>query len=128
MGRGKLTTEEIIILSQNPNVYKVEDNRIIYTDAFKKHFMEEYFAGKGPTTIFREAGFDTKVLGTKRIETATARWKEAYQADALGVYQDGVVRQKKRQSEMQEELKALKAENKLLKKQLQLLRTILGES
>ena len=128
MGRGKLTTEEILILSENPNVYKIDENRIIYTDQFKQHFMEEYSAGKGPTAIFREAGFDTKVLGTKRIETATARWKEAHNAEALGEYQDGVVRHKKKQNELQEELKALKAENKLLKKQLQLLRTILGEA
>ena len=41
--------------------------------------------GKKPTAIFRDAGFDVKVLGSKRIERACARWKESYEAGTLGV-------------------------------------------
>ena len=41
--------------------------------------------GKKPTAIFKDAGFDVKVLGSKRIERACARWKESYEAGTLGV-------------------------------------------
>ena len=41
--------------------------------------------GKKPTAIFRDAGFDVKALGSKRIERACARWKESYEAGTLGV-------------------------------------------
>ena len=81
MGRGNLSEEERLILKQNPHVREV--NCIMYTDEFKLHFMKEYIAGKGPQRIFREAGFDVKILGSKRIERAAARWKEAYAANSL---------------------------------------------
>ena len=48
MGRGKLTPEEIKILSKNPNVVSVNEDRIVYSDAFKKHFVEHYFMGEKP--------------------------------------------------------------------------------
>lgn len=41
--------------------------------------------GKKPTAIFKDAGFDVKALGSKRIERACARWKESYEAGTLGV-------------------------------------------
>lgn len=83
MGRGNLSEEERLILKQNPHVREVKVNCIMYTDEFKLHFMKEYIAGKGPQRIFREAGFDVKILGSKRIERAAARWKEAYAANSL---------------------------------------------
>lgn len=121
MGRGRLTTEEVQLLYENPYVREIKDNRIIFTDDFKKHFVQEYVEGqKGPTQIFREAGFDTKVLGTKRIERAAARWKESYDSGTLGAYPSG----EKKVDKQKEQIKALREENKLLKKQIQLLCTI----
>ena len=81
MARGELTREEREALEANPNVLAVRRCRILYTDAFKRHFLKAYAAGQGPTQIFRESGFSPKVLGPKRIERATARWKRA---QALG--------------------------------------------
>lgn len=49
MGRGNLTQEEIKILLKNPFVQMIDNNRIIYTNEFKQHFIKEYLAGKGPT-------------------------------------------------------------------------------
>ena len=83
MGRGNLSEEEMQILKQSPYVREVRVNCVIYTDEFKLHFMKEYMAGKGPQRIFREVGFDVKILGSKRIERAAARWKEAYAANSL---------------------------------------------
>ena len=80
MGRGYLNEEEVAELSRNRYVDIVKDNNIYYTRAFKKHFMERYNAGEKPTQIFREAGFDTSMLGDKRIERAASRWRQLYAA------------------------------------------------
>lgn len=118
MGRGRLTPEEVQQLYENPYVKEIKGNQIVFTDEFKMHFVQEYKeAGKGPTSIFREAGFDTKILGTKRIERAAARWKESYEAGTLTAYpnMDPVVDKQK------EQIKSLKEENRMLKRQIQLL-------
>lgn len=73
MGRGKLTKEEMKILVENPYVVEVNEQRIGYSEEFKRYFMQEYLAGKGPTQIFREAGFDKEIIGSKRIERAASR-------------------------------------------------------
>ena len=86
MGRGRLTKEEVRILKENPYVLDVNENRIVFPDDFKLLFMKEYIEGKGPTQIFRDAGFDPVILGSKRIERSCARWKESYAAGSLGMY------------------------------------------
>ena len=45
--------------------------------------MEQYLAGKRPVDIFRQAGFDVPMLGEKRIERATARWRAMYAANGM---------------------------------------------
>lgn len=77
MARGKLTPEEQEILKANPNVISVSDFQVKYSKEFKDHFIEEYKKGKRPVEIFSDAGFDINILGTKRIERAAQRWKEA---------------------------------------------------
>lgn len=72
------TEEQRKILSKNPNVESVEKTRIIYTEAFKSYYVKNYLAGKKPTEIFIEAGFDPSILGNKRIERASARWRKLY--------------------------------------------------
>ena len=83
MGRGKLTTEEQAILRANPNVESVDDYRILYTTAFKRHFIDALTMGKRPKQIFIEAGFDPEILGDKRIERATDRWKKGHIREVL---------------------------------------------
>lgn len=85
MGRGKLTRKEIEELRENPYVVSVDADRIKYSDDFKKLFMWKYINGERPGAIFRSAGFDTNVLGSKRVERACARWKELYCSGALDV-------------------------------------------
>ena len=84
MGRGKLSEEEIRILKKNPYVVDVNERGISYSEEFMFLFIREYVQGRKPTDIFRSAGFDTKILGSKRIERACARWKESYEAGTLG--------------------------------------------
>lgn len=44
--------------------------------------------GEKPGNIFRSAGFDLKILGSKRIERASYRWRESFEAGTLGLYAD----------------------------------------
>lgn len=85
MGRGKLNEEEIRTLRENPYVVDVNERGVSYSKDFKFLFIKEYMQGKKPTEIFKDAGFDVKALGSKRIERACARWKESYEAGTLGV-------------------------------------------
>ena len=80
MGRGKLTADEVKILRANPWVDRVDEynSRIVWKESFKKHFIEQYTAGKMPLEIFNEAGFSKEILGSKRIERAASRWREVY--------------------------------------------------
>ncbi|MCK7488457.1 MAG: hypothetical protein MZU97_25400 [Bacillus subtilis] len=70
---------EIEQLKANPYVKHVSEKSITYTDAFKERFMDEYHAGKSPSQIFRDNGFDIRVLGQKRIKGASKRWRRAEQ-------------------------------------------------
>lgn len=83
MARGRLSPLEIAVLRRNPYVEDVNETRIIYTYKFKCMFMEQYLAGARPVDIFRQAGFDVSVLGEKRIERATARWKALYAGNGV---------------------------------------------
>ena len=83
MARGMLSSAEMDVLKKNPYVDDVNRQRILYTYEFKCFFMEQYLAGKRPVDIFRQAGFDVPMLGEKRIERATARWRAMYAANGM---------------------------------------------
>ena len=69
---------EITKLSKNKNISKVSNKAITYTFEFKKKFINEYKTGKLSRIIFEEAGLDAEVLGKKRIQTASTRWRKAF--------------------------------------------------
>lgn len=73
-----LTSTEMAKIRKNKYVRTVTNKRILYTEEFKEHFIEEYISGVCPTKIFKDAGFDVDVLGKKRIERAAARWRETF--------------------------------------------------
>lgn len=116
MGRGYFTKEEVELLKRNKNVSSVDEFCIYYTNAFKLKFMEEYLQGKSPTRIFEENGFPKSVVGSKRIERATSRWKESYKANTLAK------RKSRKHSERMEfyrkEIEKLNKENQVLLKEL----------
>lgn len=88
LGQGQLKIHEIKLLKENPFVLEVNRRRIIYSLTFKKRFIEEYNSGKLPTQIFRDAGFDPRILGPKRIERSAARWRQAHKEGKLGAYEN----------------------------------------
>lgn len=70
----KFTDAEITYLRGLRAVENVTSNRIIYSEEFKQFFLREYWNGRKPTEIFRDAGLPVVVLGRKRIERCTYRW------------------------------------------------------
>lgn len=56
-------------------VKSVTEKSISFTEDFKVYFINEYNLGKLPKQIFKDAGFDINMLGDKRIEQCTARYK-----------------------------------------------------
>lgn len=75
MGVNYFTDVEVSSLRMNPYVDKASNKAITYSysEAFKHHFINERNNGKLPTEIFRDAGFDTTVLGGRRIRSFSIR-------------------------------------------------------
>ena len=63
-------------LNNNPYVIKVSETTITYSDEFKEEFIQRYNAGKFPSEIFTELGFNTSVLKRKRIDNFALRCKK----------------------------------------------------
>ncbi|WP_335870950.1 IS3 family transposase [Bacillus sp. 2205SS5-2] len=83
MSKIKFSAKEIKTLQKNPNVQRSSMKSITYTDAFKKKFLDDYLTGKLPRQIFTENGFDTDMIGIKRIEQSAYRWKKSYEKNGL---------------------------------------------
>ena len=82
MGVNYFTDEQVEELRKNPYVKRVSEKGITYEEGFKELFMAEYESGKGPYQIFREAGFDVKVLGERRIHGFCDRTKKQHKREA----------------------------------------------
>ena len=77
------------ILSKNINVIGVSSKSITYHPSFKLTAVNAYHKGKSPMIIFREAGFDIKMIG-KRVPVNTLyKWRKIY--DLLG--EDGLIKE-----------------------------------
>lgn len=70
------TIQEQKILKNNKWVKSVTEKSISFTEAFKLEFLNQYNLGKLPRNIFEEYGFNVSILGIKRIEQCTARFKK----------------------------------------------------
>lgn len=73
MGVHYFSDKEVEELRNNPYIDKVSNKAITYSEGFKHHFINELEREKLPTQIFREAGFDTKVVGKSRIDSFSKR-------------------------------------------------------
>ena len=110
--------KQIKLLAKNPNVLRVSDKAITYSEEFKNKFIEENSKGILPRKIFEDNGFDIEIIGLKRIEQSAARWRKKY-AD-MGVL--GLKDSRKsnsgrpllRELTAQEEIERLKAKISLL--------------
>ncbi|MCH1627990.1 IS3 family transposase [Fredinandcohnia quinoae] len=128
MSKITFTLREIKTLQNNPNVQRVSQRSITYSDSFKNKFMDEYLAGKLPRQIFLENGFDIDVIGLKRIEQSACRWKKAYEKNGIIGLTDsrktGSGRPLKRELTPSEVIERQEAKIKLLEGQVELLKKL----
>ena len=96
MKNGKFTKDEREYLIALDAVIEVTSKQIIYSDRFKKDFIERYKNGESPSKIFADAGMSSQLIGYKRIERACARWKGASTSGYLGTAQSPVIRRRNR--------------------------------
>lgn len=81
--RGKqsyLTEEQIRMLKNNPNIVKVTNRQVHYTQTFKNYFCREYAKGRSSTEILREQGIDPKILGETRVSTLRTYYSQVKRA------------------------------------------------
>jgi transposase len=127
MSKKTFTEKEIKQLAANKYVKSVSSKGITYTDELKEIFIAEKKKGKFARGIFEECGFDTEVLGTQRIESASKRWQKAYTDNGIDGLRDtrlgnsGRLRGKEltieeKNARLEAQINLLKAENELLKK------------
>jgi lactate dehydrogenase-like 2-hydroxyacid dehydrogenase len=110
--------KQIKLLAKNPNVLKVSDKAITYSEEFKNKFIEENSKGILPRKIFEDNGFDIEIIGLKRIEQAAARWRKKYlDMGVLGLKDSRTSNSGRpllRELTAQEEIERLKAKISLL--------------
>ncbi len=127
MSKKIFSQKEIKILSKNINVIKISEKSITYSTEFKENFIEEYSKGKLPRVIFEKNGFDIEMIGIKRVEQSSQRWKKSYAKDGLLGLKDfrehSSGRPKSREltdaekmNKLEAKIKLLEIENEFLKK------------
>jgi len=70
------TPEEIQEIRENKYVSKCSAKSITYTSEFRLFALQRYQEGLTPSMIFKEAGFNTKVLGVTRMDDCLKRWRK----------------------------------------------------
>lgn len=83
MSKKIFSDREIEVLSNNRYVRNVSVKAITYTNEFKIHFLAQYLNGKSSRAIFEEAGFDIDMIGSKRIDCSSSRWRKAYKENGV---------------------------------------------
>lgn len=128
MSKKIFTESDIIILRSNKYVKNVSNKSITYNNEFKLHFIAEYEKGVMPSVIFKEAGFDTEMLGKERIKTASFRWRRAYKEnDVMGLEDTRRLnsgRPRSKEHSLEEIVEKQKAEIEYLKAEVELLKKL----
>ena len=128
MGVNRFTPDEQRGLKYNPYVARVSETTITYTEKFKEKFALEYAAGKSPSVILREYGFDPAMLGKRRKDGLVRQAKECSQRPSgfRDTRKENSGRRRIREHEeptdaekirrLKHQVKYLKQENEFLKK------------
>lgn len=119
------TKEQQEQLIKNSWVKNVTEKSVMFTEEFKVYFINEYNLGKLPKKIFKDAGFDINVLGDKRIEQCTARFKK-YNSRPEGLTDTRKTKsgryKEPRQLTLEEENEILRKKNHQLQQELEFLK------
>ncbi|MCH9275073.1 hypothetical protein JS533_002095 [Bifidobacterium amazonense] len=88
--RLRFTGEQLAYLESLPAVVSVSGNRIVFHQWFREDFLRRVDAGEGPVAIFRAAGLDPAIIGYKRIERCTSRWRREREKGVTDGADEGV--------------------------------------
>lgn len=128
MSKKIFTKEEIEILSKNEYIKNVSAKSITYTSAFRRLFIVRSNEGDLARIIFEECGFDIDIIGMKRIEAASGRWKQAYKTKGVLGLDDtrkgNSGRPLERELTLQEKYDRLEAKNNYLQAEIDLLKKL----
>ena len=119
------TDEQLKQLQDNSYVKNVSSKAITYTREFKELFLREYDDGKKPTEIFRNAGFDTKALGSSRIFSFYHRITNKGIEDNRKGNSGRPFTNSKKELTLEEELKLVKHKNALLEQENEFLKKMI---
>jgi len=71
-------------LIKNKNVLKFSGAYIAYTPEFKIRAINQYFnEGMSPKQIFEAAGFDPRMIGSKKSKSRMIQWRKVYMAKGV---------------------------------------------
>lgn len=99
MSREKFTPRQMDLLKKNEYTYEVTESQIFFTRAFKEKFWAMYQGGMTPRQIVTELGYDSDILGTKRLSGIQLTIKK--QANRPGGFTEGKGRRRKLESAME---------------------------
>ncbi|MEK7165428.1 MAG: HTH domain-containing protein [Patescibacteria group bacterium] len=80
MSKRRFTPEQIKELLRNQNIDKCSEKAITYAKDFKVKAVQQYEAGQTSAEIFKEAGFDTLVIGKDIPKTCLRGWMKVFRA------------------------------------------------
>lgn len=125
MSKKLFTKEEIKQLQKNPYIKNVSEKAITYTKEFKELFLRELNKGKATTEIFRNAGFDTKLIGRKRMDDFANRIKKYGVEDTRKGNSGRPRKYNKEELTLEEELEQMKHKNALLEQENEFLKKMI---
>lgn len=128
MSKKLFTKQEIKILSENEFTKNVSAKSITYTSAFRRLFIARTNEGNLARVVFEECGFDIDIIGMKRIEAASGRWKQAYKTKGVLGLDDtrkgNSGRPLERELTLQEKYDRLETKNNYLQAEIDLLKKL----
>ena len=125
MSNRAFTKEEIKELEKNPYIKHVGEKGLTYTKEFKELFLSEKANGKGTTEIFKNAGFNTKIIGSKRMGMFAYRVKTKGTEDTRKGNSGRPRKNDKAELTVDEENKELKHKNALLEQENEFLKKMM---
>lgn len=79
MSKRRFTADQIVELLKNKNVARCSNKSITYSKDFKFKAIEQYDKnGYSPRMIFKDAGFDLRLIGTHTPKDSLLRWRKTY--------------------------------------------------
>lgn len=117
--RKQFTAEEIQILKTNKNTAKISQYQIYFTDEFYKKALSMYLGGYNGSSILVVEGYDIKILGAKRASALSCKLQKMSEqmSQEMGIGS---------KSGNEKSYEGLKAENAVLKQQLEFLKKVIS--